>query len=93
MAARRALHYVIKVGDRHSMMDFLKGTLGMKVLRHEEFDSGCKASTNITMSFWKYVMDISDIVTIIWLKLQATCNGPYQNKWSKTMIGMYVVYY
>ena len=31
----------------------------MTVLRHEEFDSGCKA----------------------------TCNGPYQNKWSKTMIG------
>ncbi len=41
------------------MMSFLKETLGMTVLRHEEFDSGCKA----------------------------TCNGPYQNKWSKTMIG------
>jgi hypothetical protein len=41
------------------MLAFLKDTLGMKVLRHEEFDSGCKA----------------------------TCNGPYQNKWSKTMVG------
>ena len=59
MSGRRALHYVLKVGDRKAMIDFLKDTLGMKVLRHEEFDSGCKA----------------------------TCNGPYQNKWSKTMIG------
>ena len=37
----------------------LKDLLGMKVLRHEEFDSGCPA----------------------------TCNGPYNNLWSKTMIG------
>lgn len=59
MSSRRALHFVLKIGDRSSMMGFLKNTLGMKVLRHEEFDSGCKA----------------------------TCNGPYQNKWSKTMIG------
>jgi len=59
MSSRRALHFVMKVGDRCAMMDFLKGTLGMKVLRHEEFDQGC----------------------------EATCNGPYQNKWSKTMIG------
>jgi len=59
MSSRRALHFVMKVGDRYAMMDFLKGTLGMKVLRHEEFEEGC----------------------------EATCNGPYQNKWSKTMIG------
>lgn len=59
MASRRALHFVLKIGDRPAMMDFLKNTLGMTVLRHEEFDKGC----------------------------EATCNGPYQNKWSKTMIG------
>lgn len=59
MSGRRALHFVLKVGDRREFMSFLKDTLGMHVLRHEEFDSGCKA----------------------------TCNGPYQNKWSKTMIG------
>lgn len=59
MAGRRALHYVLKVGDRHKMMDFLKNDLKMTVLRHEEFDSGCPA----------------------------TCNGPYNNLWSKTMIG------
>lgn len=40
-------------------MGFLKDTLGMKILRHEEFDQGC----------------------------EATCNGPYQNRWSKTMVG------
>lgn len=33
--------------------------LGMKVLRHEEFEKGCEAA----------------------------CNGPYDGKWSKTMIG------
>ena len=59
MKLGRALHFVLKVGDRGEFMHFLKGSLGMKILRHEEFDSGCKA----------------------------TCNGPYQNKWSKTMIG------
>lgn len=59
MASRRALHFVLKIGDRPAMIDFLKNTLGMKVLRHEEFEEGC----------------------------EATCNGPYQNKWSKTMIG------
>jgi len=59
MSSRRALHFVLKIGDRHAMIDFLKNTLCMKVLRHEEFDQGC----------------------------EATCNGPYQNKWSKTMIG------
>lgn len=57
--SRRALHFVLKIGDRQAMIDFLKNTLCMKVLRHEEFDQGC----------------------------EATCNGPYQNKWSKTMIG------
>lgn len=41
------------------MMGFLKDTLGMTVLRHEEFEQGC----------------------------EATCNGPYDGKWSKTMIG------
>ena len=33
--------------------------VGMKVLRHEEFEKGCEAA----------------------------CNGPYDGKWSKTMIG------
>ena len=46
MASRRALHFVLKIGDRPAMIDFLKNTLGMKVLRHEEFEEGCEATCN-----------------------------------------------
>ncbi|GAB6033723.1 hypothetical protein CHUAL_013836 [Chamberlinius hualienensis] len=59
MASKRALHFVFKIGDRAKTIKFYKEVLGMKVLRHEEFDEGCKAS----------------------------CNGPYDGKWSKTMVG------
>ncbi|XP_053817079.1 glyoxalase domain-containing protein 4 [Vidua chalybeata] len=59
MAARRALHFVFKVGDRARTARFYRELLGMRVLRHEEFEEGCKA----------------------------TCNGPYDGKWSKTMVG------
>ncbi|XP_027194074.2 glyoxalase domain-containing protein 4 [Dermatophagoides pteronyssinus] len=56
---RRALHYVLKIGDRNKNIQFFRDLLGMKVLRHEEFHEMC----------------------------QAQCNGPYDGKWSKTMIG------
>ncbi|KAJ7308820.1 hypothetical protein JRQ81_008088 [Phrynocephalus forsythii] len=59
MKARRALHFVFKVGDRAQTARFYRELLGMRVLRHEEFEEGCKA----------------------------TCNGPYDGKWSKTMVG------
>nr|XP_041575917.1 glyoxalase domain-containing protein 4 isoform X1 [Taeniopygia guttata] len=59
MAAHRALHFVFKVGDRPRTARFYRELLGMGVLRHEEFEEGCKA----------------------------TCNGPYDGKWSKTMVG------
>lgn len=55
----RALHFVFKIGDRKSTIEFYKNVLGMKILRHEEFSEGCEAA----------------------------CNGPYANRWSKTMIG------
>ncbi|RCN48763.1 glyoxalase family protein [Ancylostoma caninum] len=55
----RALHYVFKIGDRKASYEFFTKVLQMKVLRHEEFEEGCKAS----------------------------CNGPYNGKWSKTMVG------
>uniref|UniRef100_A0A0N5A191 Glyoxalase domain-containing protein 4 n=1 Tax=Parastrongyloides trichosuri TaxID=131310 RepID=A0A0N5A191_PARTI len=55
----RALHYVLKIGNRKETYNFYVHKLGMKVLRHEEFDKGCEAS----------------------------CNGPYSGRWSKTMIG------
>ena len=57
--SRRALHWVFKIGHRQENINFFKNILGMKILRHEEFDQGC----------------------------EATCNGPYDGKWSKTMIG------
>ncbi|XP_059187232.1 glyoxalase domain-containing protein 4 isoform X1 [Centropristis striata] len=59
MSLRRALHFVFKVGDRTKTAKFYRDVLGMKILRHEEFEEGCKA----------------------------TCNGPYDGKWSKTMVG------
>ncbi|XP_035648109.1 glyoxalase domain-containing protein 4-like isoform X3 [Oncorhynchus keta] len=59
MALSRALHFVFKVGDRSKTATFYRDVLGMKILRHEEFEEGCKA----------------------------TCNGPYDGKWSKTMVG------
>ncbi|XP_047468820.1 glyoxalase domain-containing protein 4-like isoform X3 [Penaeus chinensis] len=59
MAQGRALHFVFKIGDRKAAAKFYRDILGMRVLRHEEFEEGCKA----------------------------TCNGPYDGKWSKTMIG------
>ncbi|XP_013387571.1 glyoxalase domain-containing protein 4 [Lingula anatina] len=58
-ATRRALHWVFKVGDRTKTAKFYREVLGMKFLRHEEFEEGCKAS----------------------------CNGPYDGKWSKSMVG------
>ena len=59
MVSGRALHFVLKVGDRPATTKFFRDILGMKILRHEEFEEGCKA----------------------------TCNGPYDGKWSKTMVG------
>lgn len=59
MSGIRALHFVLKVGNRTDTIKFYRDVLGLQVLRHEEFTEGCKAA----------------------------CNGPYDGKWSKTMIG------
>jgi len=59
MTTRRALHFVLKIANRKATIDFYRNVMGMKVLRHEEFEKGCEAA----------------------------CNGPYDGKWSKTMIG------
>jgi len=58
-ANSRALHYVFRIANRRASYDFYIKTLGMKVLRHEEFEEKC----------------------------QASCNGPYDGMWSKTMVG------
>ncbi len=57
-AQMRPLHYVFKICNRKSTMDFYLNILKMSILRHEEFEEGCEAS----------------------------CNGPYDGKWSKTMV-------
>jgi len=60
MCARQALHWVFKVpSPRAETMKFYREILGMKILRHEEFEKGCEAA----------------------------CNGPYDGRWSKTMVG------
>lgn len=59
MATGRALHFVFKIGKRTETAAFYRDILGMKFLRHEEFEEGCKAA----------------------------CNGPYDGKWSKSMVG------
>jgi len=59
MSNKRALHYVFKVGNRNETAKFYRDVLGMKFLRHEEFEQGCEAA----------------------------CNGPYDGKWSKSMVG------
>uniref|UniRef100_A0A8C9QFW3 Glyoxalase domain containing 4 n=1 Tax=Spermophilus dauricus TaxID=99837 RepID=A0A8C9QFW3_SPEDA len=46
MAVRRSLHFVFKVGNRFQTTHFFRDVLGMKVLRHEEFEEGCKAACN-----------------------------------------------
>lgn len=43
---RRALHYVLKIGNLRKNVDFFRDKLGMTVLRHEVFDQGCEAACN-----------------------------------------------
>jgi catechol 2,3-dioxygenase-like lactoylglutathione lyase family enzyme len=43
---RRSLHYVFKIGNREKTFQFYTDVLGMKILRHEEFDKGCTATCN-----------------------------------------------
>lgn len=43
---RQQLHWVFKVGNLHTSLAFFCQRLGMRVLRHEEFTSGCDAQCN-----------------------------------------------
>jgi catechol 2,3-dioxygenase-like lactoylglutathione lyase family enzyme len=43
---RQLLHWVFKVGNLRSNLDFYENILGMRVLRHEEFSTGCDAKCN-----------------------------------------------
>ena len=42
----RSLHWVLKIGNLKTSLDFFQNVLGLRVLRHEEFDSGCEATCN-----------------------------------------------
>lgn len=42
----RALHWVLKIGSLKQSMAFFENVLGLRVLRHEEFESGCEATCN-----------------------------------------------
>ncbi|OQR68223.1 glyoxalase domain-containing protein 4-like [Tropilaelaps mercedesae] len=54
---RRALHYVCKVPDRSLAIKFYTQILGMRVLRHEEFETGCQAACNGRYDgFWSKTM-------------------------------------
>lgn len=37
---------VLKIGNLKTSMAFFENVLGLKVLRHEEFDTGCEATCN-----------------------------------------------
>ena len=45
-AGSRALHWVLKIGNLKDSLDFFENVIGLRVLRHEEFDSGCEATCN-----------------------------------------------
>lgn len=45
-AGSRALHWVLKIGSLKKSMYFFENVLGLRVLRHEEFSSGCEATCN-----------------------------------------------
>eukprot|EP01012_Entosiphon_sulcatum_P069286 TRINITY_DN999_c0_g1_i1.p1 TRINITY_DN999_c0_g1~~TRINITY_DN999_c0_g1_i1.p1 ORF type:complete len:425 (-),score=93.63 TRINITY_DN999_c0_g1_i1:181-1455(-) len=42
----KALHWVFKVGNLRKSVDFYRDVFGIRVLRHEEFASGCEATCN-----------------------------------------------
>jgi len=42
----RTLHWVTKIGSLKNSLRFLEQVFGMRVLRHEEFESGCEATCN-----------------------------------------------
>ena len=42
----RPLHFVFKISKRFKTMEFYTSILGMKILRHEEFEEKCDAACN-----------------------------------------------
>jgi hypothetical protein len=44
--APRSLHWVHKIGNLKASLDFFENIIGLRVLRHEEFSTGCEATCN-----------------------------------------------
>jgi hypothetical protein len=42
----RTLHWVTKIGSLKNSLRFYELVFGFRVLRHEEFESGCEATCN-----------------------------------------------
>ena len=49
MGYRRPLHWVVKSTSLENTLNFY-ADFGMKVFRHEEFDSGCEATCKVIRS-------------------------------------------
>ena len=45
-ANMRTLHWVTKIGSLKNSLRFYELVFGFRVLRHEEFESGCEATCN-----------------------------------------------
>ena len=81
----RALHYVLKVTDRTATVGFLRDVLGMHALRHEVSGRETEDAAYIGWSspYGRSVHPLKEFEE----GCKAACNGPYDGKWSKTMIG------
>ena len=68
-------------------MYFFEKVLSMKVLRHEEFQSGCEGRYRggvYVPAEPRYMIDLRG--KLLPSFSAATCNGPYGGAWSKTMV-------
>ena len=59
-APGRLLHFVYKIADRTESVKFYR-SLGMKILRHEEFEEGCDAQVPGKNLFCKL-----NLITVQW---------------------------
>ncbi|OBS80678.1 hypothetical protein A6R68_21134 [Neotoma lepida] len=75
MATRRALHFVFKVGNRFQMVHFFRDVLGMQV------------QTGAERGWREPHLGGRTRCACGHLSRQAPDSGPYDGKWSKTMVG------
>ncbi len=76
-------HWVLKIGSLKTSMEFFENILGLRVLRHEEFATGCEATCNGPYGgklLFTYLLTRSLIYFFIHVPILI-------GAWSKTMIG------